>query len=281
MANPQVLVKFQEEPCFHLSYSQISTYLGCGLKYRFNYVEKRPYERISASLFLGSAIHLAIERYYQTIRNKETREQLSVLEEMVEHSLAVDCDLTDVPVIFKQEAPDRQSLINQGKGLIRMFYESVDLTGYEIVSVEMPVSARIYNEEGEPTDFRLVGAIDLLLRDENGELVIVDNKTAARAKSQADVDEDLQFSAYSFLLVSTGIAFARSNIKCRMDVLRKTKTPKLEQYHSIRTPDARLRFSKIANAVLAGISAGVFIPNSGWLCADCQFSNACRQWHLP
>lgn len=276
----QALRQFQEEPCFHLSFSQINSYLLCGLKYRFNYVEKRPYERISSSLFLGTAIHQAIARYYQTLRDKETIEPLNVLEEMVEHSLAVDCELSGVPIVFKQEAPDRQSLINQGKALIRTFYESVDLTGYQIVSVEMPISARIYNEDGEPTDFRLVGVIDLLLRDENGELVVVDNKTAARAKSQSDVDADLQFSAYSYLLVSTGIAFARANLKCRMDVLRKTKTPKLEQYHSVRTPDMRLRFSKIANSVLDGISAGVFIPNSGWLCGDCPFGDACGQWHL-
>ena len=242
-------------------------------------MEKRPRERVSASLFLGTALHTAIERFYLSVKDKRQIEPLDVLEEIVAHSLAIDCDLAEAPIKFKREAPDRQSLISLGKSLIRTFYENVDQTGFQIVGVEMPVAAELFDENGEPTDFKLVGVIDLLLRDNQGELVIVDNKTSVKAKSQTDVDADLQFSSFSYLLAATGMAFARADIKCRMDVLRKLKVPTFEQYHTVRTPDMRRRFSKIASTVLQAISSNVFLPNQSWLCSDCEFSRACRRWH--
>jgi putative RecB family exonuclease len=114
--------------------------------------------------------------------------------------------------------------------------------------------------------------------DENQELIVVDNKTAVKAKNQNDVDEDLQFSAYSYLVASNRFTFPTATIKCRMDVLRKLKTPKLEHYHTTRTGEQRKRFAKIANAVLSGIENRIFIPSKSWLCSDCQYISACEAW---
>jgi len=58
MNRPSTLQAFSQELC--VSYSQISTYLNCPLRYRFQYVENRPQERISIALPFGSAIHMAI-----------------------------------------------------------------------------------------------------------------------------------------------------------------------------------------------------------------------------
>ena len=50
----------------HLSYSQISTYLTCPLRYRFQYVEVIPPAFTSAALAFGSSIHEAVAALYQT-----------------------------------------------------------------------------------------------------------------------------------------------------------------------------------------------------------------------
>lgn len=262
----------------YISYSQIFTYLACSLKYKFQYVEKRPYERISVNLPFGGGIHLSEERYYRTLKNKGQIEPLSILEELFEDCISLELDHTKIPVIYKKEAPDRKSLIKLGKAMLKAFYESVDLNGFDVVDVEMPLSARLYTDESEVTDFKLIGVIDLLLMDENRELIVVDNKTAAKAKNQSDVDDDLQFSAYSYLLAANRFTFPTANIKCRMDVLRKLKTPKMEFYNTTRSAQDRKRFAKIANAVLAGIDSRIFIPNKSWLCSDCQYINACQDW---
>jgi hypothetical protein len=54
----QELQKFQDE--LHISYSQIFVYLSCSLKYRFMYVEQRPYERFGVALPFGRGIHASI-----------------------------------------------------------------------------------------------------------------------------------------------------------------------------------------------------------------------------
>jgi hypothetical protein len=53
-----------------------------------------------------------------------------------------------------------------GPAMLTAFYESIDLSGYTVVEVEFPLSARLYTDDGQPTEFKLVGIIDLLLMDE-------------------------------------------------------------------------------------------------------------------
>jgi hypothetical protein len=48
--------------------------------------------------------------------------------------------------------------------------------------------------------------------------------------------------------------------------LRKLKTPKLETVQTVRTAQDRKRFAKIANAVLEGIDAGIYMPQPNWMC---------------
>lgn len=107
---------------------------------------------------------------------------------------------------------------------------------------------------------------------------MVDNKTSKQAKSQDAVDDDLQMTAYSYLLATNGYVFPRAEVNCRFDVLRKLKTPTLEHYFTSRKAEHRKRFSMVATAVLAGIEQRVFIPVKGWLCSDCAYSIACSEW---
>lgn len=278
MPRNQLRKMLDEDPHLHISYSQIFTYLACSMKFRLQYVESRPFERVSSNLFMGSGVHTAIERLYRTMKDKGTLEPLPVLLELYEDCVALEIDHSEVPIIYKREAPDRQSVIDLGKAMLAVFHESMDLSGHRIVDVEAPLAATLYTEEGEATEYKLIGIIDLILMGEDGEIVVVDNKTAARAKSQSAVDDDLQFSAYAYLAAANKLTFPTAPIKCRMDVLRKLKTPKLEQYHTTRTAEDRKRFAKITNAILNGIENRVFIPNRSWLCSDCQYSDACRSW---
>jgi len=278
MPRSQVVRMLDEDPHLHISYSQIFTYLACSLKYRFQYVENRPPERAGSTLFMGSGIHSALERLYRTMKDKGTLEPLPVLLELYEDCVSLEIDHAGVPVIYKREAPDRQSVIDLGKAMLTAFHESLDLTGYRIVDVEAPLAATLFTEEGEATEYKLIGIIDLMLMDDAGEIVVVDNKTAAKAKSQSAVDDDLQFSAYAYLAAANKLTFPTAPIKCRMDTLLKTKAPKLVQYQTIRTAEDRKRFAKITNAILNGIENRVFVPNRSWLCADCQYAGACRNW---
>ena len=276
MLNNQSKQIFQDE--LSISYSQIFVYLSCSLKFKFMYVEKRPHERLSASLPFGSAIHASIARLYRSLKETGNIEPLSILQELFEDGFRMDLDRAEIPILYKKEAPDRESLINMGKSLLKTFHEGLNLQGMEIVDVEFPLTANLYTEDGKATEFKLIGIVDLLLRNKAGELLAVENKTAAKPKSQSTVDEDLQFSSYSYLLAANRYVFPTAPVHCRMDVLRKLKNPKLEFYETVRTAQDRRKFAKIANAVLAGIENRVFIPTKSYFCSDCQFIRACESW---
>ena len=124
-----------------------------------------------------------------------------------------------------------------------------------------------------------MGILDVVFRDENGEILVVDNKTASKPMAQSTADDNGQMTAYAYLLAANKYVFPTSPVKCRFDLLRKLKTtPKLEYVHTIRTAADRRRFAKVANAVLAAIDAGIFMPQPSWMCADCAYSDACKAW---
>jgi len=276
MQNPSLSQVIGDE--LHISSSQILTYTRCSLKYFFHYVEQKPPERISIALPFGSAIHSAIELYYRSQKNSGNSERLESIIGRFEDCLSLDLDHTDVPVIYKKDMPDSAGALALGKAILKAFHESVDLSGMEIVDVELPLSARLYSDERKSTEFNLIGVVDLLLMDENRELIVVDNKTAAKPMSQSTADDDNQMTAYSYLLAGNKFIFPTAPVKCRFDLLRKLKTPKVEHVYTSRSAEVRRRFAKIANAVLAGIDSQIFLPARSWMCADCAYSDACKSW---
>jgi putative RecB family exonuclease len=275
MSKQTAVQKFNKD--LHISNNQIFNYLTCSLKYRFHYVEKRPPERVSISLPFGGAIHAAIEMYYRAIQNNNQIEAVEKLCERFETCLKLDLDQKDILVIFKKDIPDHKAAVDMGKALLKVFHENIAAYAAEdIVAVEHPLKATLFTEDGNPTDFKLVGIVDLILRDKSGEIVVVDNKTASKAMGQEMANLDNQMTAYAYLLAANKFVFPTAPVKCRFDLLRKLKTPKLEHVFTTRTAAHRKRFAKLATAVLAGIDAGVFIPQPSWMCADCAYADACK-----
>ena len=263
----------------HISHSQVFTYKTCSLKYFFNYVEKRPAESVSIALPFGSAIHTVLDLYYRALKNGREPESLDTMSQFFEETLTVNLESFEVPILYNKSMPDPTAALEMGKALVETFYNSVDLSGFEVVDVELPMSATLYTEDGQATDFKLVGVVDLILRNGNGDLLIVDNKTAARSYSQSSADDDTQMSAYSYLMATNKYVPLTSSVECRFDVLLKLKTkPRLQQVYTIRTREDRRRFAKVANAVLAGIDAKIFFPQPSWMCSGCQFAKACLEW---
>ena len=276
MSKKQAFQAFQSE--LHISYSQIFTYLACSLKYQFQYVEQRPHERVSIALMFGSAIHSAIERYYRSLKENGVPDLLWQIQDFFQDHLNADLNSRDIPILYKKETPDRESTIQMGKGLLKAFYEGIDLTGFEIAGIELPLTARLFNEDGQHVDMTVTGIIDLLLKDAQGNIIAIDNKTAKQPYAQATVDEDLQLTSYAYLLASNKFVFPTADVYCRFDVMRKLKSPKFQQHYTIRTAAQRRRFAKLTNAILAGIDSRIFIPNKSWMCGDCQFAKACEAW---
>ena len=262
----------------YISHSQIFTYQNCSLKYFFQYVEKRKAESVGIALPFGSSIHTVLDLYYRALKNGRQPEPQEAMAQLFEETLTLNLESTKVPLLYNKSMPDAETALEMGKKLVETFYKSIDLTDFEVVDVELPMSAPLYTEEGVATDFKLVGIVDLILRNKEGDYLIVDNKTAGRSMAQNTADDDTQMSAYSYLLAINKYVLLTASVECRFDVLLKLKNPRLQQVYTIRTREDRKRFAKIANSVLAGIEAKVFMPQPNWMCSGCQFAEACSEW---
>ena len=132
----------------------------------------------------------------------------------------------------------------------------------------------------------------LALNLESTEVPILYNKSMPDTKTALEMGKSLvktfyksvdltdsQMSAYSYLLATNKYIPLTASIECRFDVLLKLKTkPRLQQIYTIRTREDRRRFAKVANTVLAGIEAKIFMPQPSWMCKGCQFAEACSEW---
>jgi putative RecB family exonuclease len=63
----------------HISYSAISTFQSCPLRFYFRYVLGLPERTISSSLVMGSALHRAVQYHFERLLMRETGTDLDTL----------------------------------------------------------------------------------------------------------------------------------------------------------------------------------------------------------
>ena len=262
----------------HLSYSQVSTYLSCSLRYFFQYVKGYAPEHVSSALILGSAIHVSLARYYDGIKEKGKAESPDILLEFYRDSVTTELAHSRAPILYGSDATNADELLALGQRLLRAYLTNPGFTGMEVVATELPLSMPLITPDGRVTDFHLIGAVDLLLKDQLGRLLAIDHKTTRNALTQETIDQDLQLSAYTRLLQYNDYVEPDQTLHCCYNVIRKLKTPKVEKHLTTRTTADTQRFNRIANAVLSGIEANIFLPCSGWQCSGCPYQEQCRDW---
>jgi CRISPR/Cas system-associated exonuclease Cas4 (RecB family) len=84
-------------------------------------------------------------------------------------------------------------------------------------------------------------------------------------------------AAPSYATQMNGLA-DEQDLRLRFDVLTKTKQPELCRYWTTRDRAANVRLFRLAAEILQAIESGVFHPNPGWQCKDCQFRSQCWAW---
>ena len=61
----------------YVSWSAISTFRTCPLKYKFRYVDGLPEESVSSALVFGTGIHSAVEQHFQAILSGEEKSDIA------------------------------------------------------------------------------------------------------------------------------------------------------------------------------------------------------------
>lgn len=273
MNTNQTIKSFRDEP--HLSYSQITLYMNCPLRYRFQYVDQLPADFTAAALPFGGAFHETLAHFYRGIKN-------------LNHRYSVD-DLIDVfrtDWILRNESDDtirfdkgdtKESLLEKGITMIKAFHANVNPG--EVIAVESEFCLRRADNNGSKAlPIPIVGAIDLVERNPEGYIVAVDHKTAARKYADNKVEDDLQLTIYTCALARSKLVQGDTEYYARFDVVTKTKNPEFVSYYTSRNDNDHRRLMKLIREVLIGMESGVFYPISSWMCTNCPYQSHCNNW---
>ncbi len=257
----------------HVSFTQLDTYLRCPLRYRFTYIDRIPPDFTPAALAFGSGIHGAIASFFRE-QQKGQAPGIEDLQAYFEGSWQLE---NGHRVIRYPEKDSKETLLALACRMLEVFYEKQE-PGAEVIGVEVSFEVPLIDQEtGELLDRPLVGSLDLLERSPDGQLVVVDIKTAARKYTSLQVEASLQLSIYSYATVMNGLA-DQEDLRLRFDVLTKTKQPELHRYWTTRDRPANLRLFRLVAEILHAIEAGVFHPVVGWHCQDCPYRSRCWAW---
>jgi len=264
----------QTKPHLHFSYSQLSTYLICPMKYAHQYVWATPWETKPVALLFGKAVHKAAEEYYKKLKAQGEIMPVDDLIATFEGAFTTEIDKTDIEITFKS-GEDLETIRRQGKELLEIFHAQA--SPQKIVAVEFPFSVKvpdILNGNGD-LPVRLEGVIDLVESDSEKNYAVVELKTSGQRFSSIRLEYDLQATVYSYAMDRMRVATSENSCLVRYDVLLKTKKPAFEHYFVTRTKADHERLVHLINQVLRAIENRIFYRRTGWQCGDCQFKKAC------
>lgn len=252
----------------YLSYSAITTYQSCPLRYYFRYIVGLPERTVSSSLVFGSAIHRAVEHHFnELMAGNEAPTLAALVGEYDRHWQDVDPEV----VKFGKD-DDVESLGGLAQRMLVAFQgSSLAKSEGTILGVEEELRGQAI--PGCPD---LLGRIDLIV--ETAETVqITDLKTARSRWSREQVEESAgQLLLYHELVRELVL---RKRLRLQFAVLTKTKQPAVD-LHEVPVDVKQIdRTKRIVERVWRAINGQVFYPApSPMQCPSCSFREQCRAW---
>lgn len=164
-----------------VSYSQYTVHSTCPKQYKLKYIDNnKGFGNIFSSF--GTAMHATMQHYlsiYYTISKRQADE--INLEKLFQNHLMDEIKkesdkLPDGEFICTRE--EIEEFYWQGVEILRWFVKDKNLRklfqkkGYTLVGIEVPISFKISE------NISVIGFIDIILRDSNGNIIIIDLKTS-------------------------------------------------------------------------------------------------------
>ncbi len=252
----------------HWSYSAISQFLACPLRYYFQRVIGLQATTVSSGLVLGSAVHHALAEYHRGLQAGRPVNRDCLHDALVrgwEHREA------EGTVIFKS-GDSKDDSIALGAALVDVYLQ--EPPPEKIVQVEQAIIAPMHNSQGEFLETPLVAVADLITTVSDG-LKVHEFKTSGRAYSETEANTSLQPTCYVNAVQET---FGES-ARVEYTVLVKTRTPKVQRLEAVRHEEDLGRLGDIVQTIERAVQAGVFYPVESPLnCSSCPYRQPCREW---
>lgn len=252
----------------YLSWSAISTFLKCPLKYRYHYLEQLPEEFVSSNLIFGSAIHAALEAFFRA--KLETRQPLGIDQLLaVYHESWERINLSDVRFGKMENIVGLDQLAER---MLQTFLDS-DLSKPKgsIVGIEAEFQAPVITDCPD-----LFARLDLMVQHDEA-ITVTDFKTARSRWSSAEINASEGQLLIYYELVRQ---FTDKPIRLQFAVMTKTKQPEIEIQTIDPDPQRIERIRHLVQNVWASIQTGVFYPVPSVMnCPTCGYRDRCSQWN--
>ena len=246
-----------ERKNFYLSYSKVSTYIKCPLRYKFIYVDNLP-TQVRSYFSLGNSVHKVLEKFYSPTENFKT---------LGKNPYAYLFELLDSHWVnegFKTKEEEEKAK-NDARSMLINFYRKNIFGFLPAYEVETEFS---FPFEGIEFKGRL-DRVDL----KKDKFAIVDYKTNNYVDVLFREEDFMQPVIYK---IAGDYKYGEGKVKeVKFYYLRKDKCIDFE-IDSALTEKIRKRISEITN----NIFKGTFPAKVNGTCASCEFKNLCEGYAL-
>jgi putative RecB family exonuclease len=237
-----------------LSFSRIDTYRICPRQFRYAYVDRLP-GLPSPNLSFGSSIHSALEAFYDR--------KLPACP-TVEELLAALYEAWDQSGFRELPREEQLAYYRHAQDVLRRFHRRAEPT------YRLPVATEVWFELPIAYEAVVVGSIDRVDVDDDGDLHVIDYKTNRKAKPRERVAGSLQLAIYA--------------LACRHLYGALPKTVSLDFVVPgivVSVGLEELDLDAARQAILdtaAAVRSAVYHPTPNRLCDWCDFRSICPAW---
>ncbi|MBA3303628.1 MAG: PD-(D/E)XK nuclease family protein [Acidimicrobiia bacterium] len=242
-----------------LSPSKVSSFKDCALAFRFSAIDRLP-EPASLPAIKGTLVHAALERLFC----------LPAPDRTVDAALACLADafeaLRQAPEVvgLELDAEAEAAFVADADRLVRNYFLLEDPRTFEPIGVELRLQVQVGGLD-------LVGVIDRLDLDPQGELVVTDYKTG---RAPTERHEQRRLGGVHFYSLLCEELFGRR--PARVQLLHLQEPVALTALPSDQsTQGLRVRVGAIWQAVERACATEDFRPRPGPLCDWCAFQAYC------
>lgn len=247
-----------------VSHSKLNTYRTCKLKYKYQYIEKKPTDvENTIEAFMGDMVHQTLEKIY---KDKQFMKENTVEQLLQFYHELWNKNYSDNILIVKKQYTD-QNYKEKGEKMIRDFYNTNHPFDQEKT---IGLETQFYYQLDENNKIHV--RIDRLAIAPDGTYEIHDYKTNSNLATQEEKDQDEQLAIYAMgvkekypdatkiKLIWHFLAFDKKIISYRTDKQLADLRNKLLE--DIETINNTIRFE----------------PEKSPLCSYCAYQKDCPLW---